>query len=212
MKKKALILIYEGFSLYEINCLTAYLTINQPENENWILDKVSFDMNPVESEDQFKVLPDLTFDEVIISNYSVIILPGIIDFRIPLDNQNIIDFLRSLKNKSNRPLISSISSSPILLAKAGLLENVKYTGGLFEEVIDKYDFLERANLTRTPIHYDKEANIITAIGFAFREFAIETAKHLNMEVSDNFFKGIDPTKEYTAKDFTYYINPPERDE
>lgn len=175
MKNKALVILYPGFSLYEIHCLTSYLTISLNEEESWLIETSASSMKPVISEDYFSVNPTKSFDEVDINDYKLIILPGIIDYTKAIDDIVLIDFLSKL-NTTNRPLIASISSSPILLAKAGLLRNVQFTAGLFEETINDFTYLSSDQLTRTPVHFDKENQIITAIGFAFREFAIETLR------------------------------------
>lgn len=36
-----------------------------------------------------------------------------------------------------------MSSSPMLLAKTGILKDVKFTSGLFEETLNEFDFLKR---------------------------------------------------------------------
>nr|WP_165983254.1 DJ-1/PfpI family protein [Macrococcus goetzii] len=204
MKNKALVILYPGFSLYEINCLTSYLTISLNEEESWLIETSASSMKPVISEDYFSVNPTKSFDEVNINDYKLIILPGIIDYTKAIDDLVLIDFLSKL-NTTNRPLIASISSSPILLAKAGLLNNVQFTAGLFEETIDEFPYLSSDQLTRTPVHFNKENQIITAIGFAFREFAIETIKALNIEISNNAFSGT-LLKQYSKKELTYRMS------
>ncbi|WP_414051424.1 DJ-1/PfpI family protein [Macrococcus animalis] len=204
MKNKALVILYPGFSLYEINCLTSYLTISLNEEESWLIETSASSMKPVISEDYFSVNPTQSFDEVDINDYKLIILPGIIDYTKAIDDIVLIDFLSKL-NTTNRPLIASISSSPILLAKAGLLRNVQFTAGLFEETIDDFTYLSSDQLTRTPVHFDKENQIITAIGFAFREFAIETLRALNFDVQNTLFSGT-LIKKYSKEELTYRLN------
>ncbi|ARQ04483.1 DJ-1/PfpI family protein [Macrococcoides caseolyticum] len=204
MKNKALVILYPGFSLYEINCLTSYLTISLNEEESWLIETSASSMKPVISEDYFSVNPTKSFDEVDINDYKLIILPGIIDYTKAIDDIVLIDFLSKL-NTTNRPLIASISSSPILLAKAGLLRNVQFTAGLFEETINDFTYLSSDQLTRTPVHFDKENQIITAIGFAFREFAIETLRALNFDVQNTLFSGT-LIKKYSKEELTYRLN------
>ena len=71
-----------------------------------------------------------------------------------------IDFLKGCKGKDL--LIAAISSSPLLLAKAGLLSGKKYTAGIFQEMFELFDFLEKDNYIIRPVVED--GNIITALG------------------------------------------------
>lgn len=204
MKNKALVILYPGFSLYEINCLTSYLTISLEEKDTWIIETAASTKDPIISEDNFSVNPNLIFEEVEINDYKLIILPGIIDYTKVINDTKLINFLKKL-NTDTRPLISSISSSPIILAKAGLLKDVQFTAGLYEETIESFPDLSTNQLTRTPVYYDRENNIITAIGFAFREFAIETLKALNYDVQDTLFSGT-LLKKYSKEELTYRMN------
>lgn len=126
--KKIAVMIYPNFSMQEISCLTDGL-------------KVYFDVDvevfaastePVRTEDNFLVTAEHTFGEFDPEEYGCLILPGIYDPIPALFDERNIAFLRSLKGKNI--LISSISSSPMLLAKAGLLDDVRFTCGAFEEV------------------------------------------------------------------------------
>ena len=97
-------------------------------------------------------------------------------------------------------MISSISSSPILLAKAGLLEDVHFTSGIWDEISKNIDFIPYENIIHKPIVKDK--NFITAIGFAYKEFAIETIRTLGIdECKNGLFNGI--TREYTEEELIY---------
>lgn len=187
-KRKALVLIYEGLSISEITLLTNYLTIYQPIEDEWQIDTVGAEKISYQSEDQFLLTSKMTFPEVDFNDYEIVILPGIINPYPVVDDQRIIDFLKPLPKMKNRPLISSMSSSPMLLAKAGILEGVKFTSGLFEETLDEFDYLEKENIVRQPIYYDEEHNILTAIGFAFREFAIESSRLIDLRSEIKYFR------------------------
>ena len=113
---------------------------------------------------------------------------------------------KALTAMKNRPLISSISASPMLLAKVGILKTVKFTSGLFEEMLDEFDYFQKENLVREPLVYDEEHNILTAINFAFREFAIESAKLLGFDVNDHMFSGPRKQPSYSDEELTFYMN------
>lgn len=54
-----------------------------------------------------------------------------------------INFLAELKNRNI--INASISSSPILLAKAGILDEVKYTAGFFMQMTDIFEYINKNN-------------------------------------------------------------------
>lgn len=206
MPKKALVLIYEGMSLSEINLLTNYLTIYQSDEQMWTIDTVGAEKIAYTTEDQFLVIPTKTFTEIIFAEYEIIILPGIINPYPVIEDERIIDFLKPLTTMISRPLIAAISASPILLAKSGVLDKVKFTAGLFEETLDEFDFFQKENIIRQPLFYDEQYRVLTAIGFAFREFAIKSARLLGLEVSDDQFSGPRKDRPYTQEELTFYRN------
>ena len=85
-------------------------------------------------------------------------------------------------------LIASNSISPTLLARAGLLKGKKFCVGMFEEAREQLDFFDYENLQRAPIVID--GNIITAMGMAFREFAIAITRKLGYECSDERWSAV----------------------
>src|SRR5699024_780497 len=207
MKRKALVFLYEGISLFEITQLTAFLTSYQTVELEWILDTVSSEKKLIRSEDNFNLLPDYTFGEIDYTEYELIILSGIIEFRKVINDERFIKALGELKTiSSDRPLIAAISAAPILMAKAGLLDSCQFTCGLFEEDIDAHSFIKQENIVRKPIVYDEKNNILTAIGFASRNFAIETARLLGYNLSDDAFIGADKDRIYTPEELTFFRN------
>lgn len=194
MLKRAAVMIYPEFSLQEITCLTSLFLFNEKG-----MDVFASEIKPFRSEDGFNVVPNKLFSEFNHGDYDVLILPGIWDFKEAIENEKNIEFLKSLKGNKDLT-IAAISSAPILLAKAGLLDNTNYTAGLFEEAHEMFLFLKRENRVRKPVVIDK--NIITAIGFAFREFAVAVAKQIGIKCTDKIYQGV--TKEYTPEELTYY--------
>lgn len=207
MRKKALVIIYESMSISEITLLTNYLTIYQPSIEDeWIIDTVGEHLKPYKTEDQFQIIPTKKYTDIDFNDYKIIILPGIImPFEIFAEDVH-SDFLKPLKTMKNRPLIASISSSPALLAKAGILDGVKFTSGLFEETLNDLDYIQKENIVRQPIVTDEKHGIITAIGFAYKEFAIECARLLGFNISEKIFSGVRKEPPYTEEELTFYMN------
>lgn len=181
-QKRAAILIYPEFSNYEISIVSAIFKIFEKE-----IVVFSAEKSPVDSEEGFHFIPDKTLNEFNIDEYDCLVLPGMWCFPNVLNDERYITFLRQFKD--NRDIvIASISSSPILLAKAGVLEGKKYCAGLFEEDIDKYGFINRDDIVRAPLVTD--GNIVTAMGMAYREFAIEVGRKLNFDCDEGWFSGI----------------------
>ena len=179
--KKALCIIYPNFSLYEVVGLTSTLALSFGIE----IDYVGSDRGIITSEDGLACQPTRTLDEVVIEDYSCVILPGMINIIPALHDEKLISFLRSLKQQEI--LIAAISSAPILLAKAGLLKDTKFTGGIWQNFFDYFEFLPRENFKAKAVLQDK--NIITAVGFAHQEFARKVILGLGLVGNaDNYFK------------------------
>lgn len=161
--KKVACVIYPNFSLYEIVDLTSSLVLQYGIK----VDYIAANKENILSEDGLICQATKTFDEVELNEYSCIVLPGMSDFTSALKDELLIQFLKQLKGKSI--VIAAISSAPILLAKAGLLEDITFTGGIWQNFFGYFDFLSKENFMPKTIHQDK--NIITAIGFVHQEFA-----------------------------------------
>ena len=179
--KKALCIIYPNFSLYEVVCLTSTLALSFGIE----IDYVGSDRCIITSEDGLACQPTRTLDEVVIEDYSCVILPGMINIAPALHDEKLISFLRSLNQQEI--LIAAISSAPILLAKAGLLKDTKFTGGIWQNFFDYFEFLPRENFKAKAVLQDK--NIITAVGFAHQELARKVLLSLGLVGNaDNYFK------------------------
>ena len=179
--KKALCIIYPNFSLYEVVGLTSTLALSFGIE----IDYVGSDRGIITSEDGLACQPTRTLDEVVIEDYSCVILPGMINIAPALHDEKLISFLRSLNQQE--VLIAAISSAPILLAKAGLLKDTKFTGGIWQNFFDYFEFLPRKNFKAKAVLQDK--NIITAVGFAHQEFARKVLLSLGLVGNaENYFK------------------------
>ncbi|MCB6406614.1 MULTISPECIES: DJ-1/PfpI family protein [Streptococcus] len=179
--KKALCIIYPNFSIYEVVGLTSTLALSFGIE----IDYVGSDRGIITSEDGLACQPTRTLDEVVIEDYSCVILPGMINIAPALHDEKLISFLRSLNQQEI--LIAAISSAPILLAKAGLLKDTKFTGGIWQNFFDYFEFLPRENFKAKAVLQDK--NIITAVGFAHQEFARKVLLSLGLVGNaDNYFK------------------------
>lgn len=197
--KKVLCVIYPNFSLYEIASLTSALALSF----DITIDYVASDHSMVVSEDGLPCLPTKTLDQVCIEEYSCVILPGMVNIGPALQDEKLISFLKGLDEQD--VLIAAISSAPLLLAKAGLLNDTKFTGGIWQNFFDYFEFLPRENFQPKVLVQDKQ--IITAIGFAHQEFARKVIFGLGLaENTDNYFK---EQNEYAEEDLIFTLSDEE---
>ena len=160
----------------------------------------------VVSEDGLPCLPTKTLDQVCIEEYSCVILPGMVNIGPALQDEKLISFLKGLDEQD--VLIVAISSAPLLLAKAGLLNDTKFTGGIWQNFFDYFEFLPRENFKAKAVLKDK--NIITAIGFAHQEFARKVILSLGLaENTDNYFK---EQNDYAEEDLIFTLSDEEFDQ
>ena len=200
--KKVLCVIYPNFSLYEISALTSTLALSF----DITIDYVASENSMVVSEDGLPCLPIKILDQVRIEEYSCVILPGMVNIGPALQDEKLISFLRSLAEQDI--LIAAISSAPLLLAKAGLLNDTEFTGGIWQNFFDYFEFLPRENFQPKVLVQDKQ--IITAIGFAHQEFARKVIFGLGLvENTDNYFK---EQNEYSEEDLIFTLSDKEFDE
>ena len=200
--KKVLCIIYPNFSLYEITALTSTLALSF----DITIDYVASDYSIVVSEDGLPCQPTKTLDQIRIEEYSCVILPGMVNIGPALQDEKLISFLRGLGEQNI--LIAAISSAPLLLAKAGLLEDTKFTGGIWQNFFDYFEFLPCENFQPKVLVQDKQ--IITAIGFAHQEFARRVILSLGLAANtDNYFK---EQNEYPEENLIFTLSNEEFDE
>ena len=194
--KKVLCIIYPNFSLYEITTLTSTLALSFDVT----IDYVASEHSIVISEDGLPCQPTKTLDQIRIEEYSCVILPGMVNIGPALQDEKLISFLRELGEQD--VLIAAISSASLLLAKAGLLKDTKFTGGIWQNFFDYFEFLPCENFQPKVLVQDKQ--IITAIGFAHQEFARKVILSLGLAANtDNYFK---EQNEYAEEDLIFTLS------
>ena len=188
------VILYPNFSLQEITCLTSALSV-------WFEEKIEFIASENKeycSEEGLRVVPTKTMDDTNITDYDCVILPGTINPLPALYDDRLIDFLKSGINTN--VVFAAISSSPLLLAKAGVLKGKKFTAGFFMQMAEVYPFIEKENFTHEGVVCD--GNVITGIGMFFREFAEAVLRRFEYDIGNNFMR--DKPDDYTAEELTFY--------
>ena len=143
-------------------------------------------------------MPTKTIADVNITDYKCIVLPGTINPLPALYDDRLIEFLRGGINTD--VTFAAISSSPILLAKAGVLDGRKFTAGFFMQMAETFSFVENENFIHKGIVCD--GNVITGIGMFFREFAETVLHKFGYDVGSNFMCG--NPEDYTEEELTFY--------
>ena len=191
---KFAVILYPNFSLQEIACLTSALTV-------WFEEKIDFIASENKeycSEEGLRVVPTKTTANTNITDYDCVILPGTINPLPALYDERLIDFLKSGINTN--VVFAAISSSPLLLAKAGVLNGKKFTAGFFMQMAEVFSFIEKQNFTHEGVVCD--GNVITGIGMFFREFAEAVLHRFDYDIGNNFMR--DKPQDYTLEELTFY--------
>lgn len=192
--RKFAVLLYPDFSLQEIACLTSTLTIWFGEQ----IDFIASENKEYRSEEGLRVLPTKTTAEATITDYDCVILTGTVNPLPALFDERLIEFIKS--GKGSDVVFAAISSSPILLSKAGVLKGKKFTSGYFMQMADTFDFVEKENFVHKGIVED--GNVITGIGMFFREFAVAVLKRFGYDIGSSFMR--DTPEEFTEEELTFY--------
>ncbi len=98
--------------------------------------------------------------------------------------ERLFDFIKQVVTKET--VIASISSSPFLLARAGVLGGKKYTVGMSKEKMGKSGVFEMGNYSEQIVVQD--GNIITARGRGFVRFGEYLGKALNLEFDERWYQ------------------------
>ena len=188
--KKTAVLIYDSFCNFEFSVLMEIFAINNKSVTIFAKETL-----PLKSEEGLTILPDKKISELNINEYDSLILTGALDIRKTVDDVQILEFIR--KFHENFCVIGAISIAPVLLLKAGILENKKFMAGVNKEELYEEGF-ERGSLEKMtdwnenlkdPISegYIKEGNIITSVSYNFIEWSIAVAEELGLNVKSKWF-------------------------
>lgn len=153
---------------------------------------IGYESDVVVSKPGFKYLPHTTVREALeLNDVDGLIIPGGWNNELRSELTDLIQKLNS-KNK----MIAAICAAPQFLAKSGVLNDKKYTTTITHDYLKSQgieDYFPRENFVSENVVRDK--NIITAVGRAFVDFA--------MEIVDYFggFDGEEGSKKTYSKQF-----------
>lgn len=171
--KKTAVLLYPNFSEYELT--TALSILMQGGKPITIIGQSK---EPIKGEAGLVCLPEYAFNEVNVEDYDSLLMTGCMDILEVAESDDYIRFIKEITSQQGF-VIASISSSPYLLAKAGVLKGKKYTVGLYEEARKSSPYFEEENFVGELVVED--GNVITAWGSAFIEWGVRFGKALDLE-------------------------------
>lgn len=177
---KTAVLLYPQFSEYELSVALSILM----QGEKPVV-TVGLNQSPIKGEASLTCLPDETLDSINIHEIDSLLLPGCMNIFDLEEESKYIEFIKQVASQENI-IMASISSSPLLLAKAGILKNKKYTVGLLEKDRDDSGVFEKANYVDELVVQD--GNIITAFGSGFIPFGIAFGKALQLTFSEGWYR------------------------
>lgn len=177
--KKTAVLLYPLYSEYE---LSVALSILMQGGKQVVT--VGGSMEPIRGESGLTCLPDTTVDEINIDEIDSLLLTGCMDIFSLENDKALIDFIKRIESQVTT--IGSISSSPYLLAKAGVLKGKRYTIGMTKEARDKTGIFEKDNYSEDLVVQD--GKVITARGRGFVRFGAHFGKALNLEFDERWYR------------------------
>ena len=182
--------LFKGLSLLFSNIAFWVILLALAEKEVVIF---AHTKEAVKSEDGLMVLPNQTISEINIDEYDSLILPGAMDIREAIENEEVIEFIRKFENKT----IGAISIAPLMLVKAGLLSGKPFMAGVNKEEIMEEGFTEQdlekmvgwdANL-ESPVKegYIITDNIITSISYNFVKWGLAFGRMIGIDIPPETF-------------------------
>ncbi len=176
--KKTAVLLYPEFSEYE---LTVALSILMQGKKPIVT--VGVNREIIRGESGLCCVADATIEEINLDELDSLLLPGCMDVMALANEEKLFDFIRRVATID--PLIASISSSPFLLAKAGVLKGKKYTIGMTEEDRKKTQVFAEENYSNELVVQD--GKLITARGRGFISFGKYVGNALNLDFNDRWY-------------------------
>jgi len=166
---KVALLIFPGFSEFEISVATAVL------RSSYQLVTLAGEMTPILSEAGLQMMPHASLDAVNAADYEALIIPGAGDMQPVMDAAPVHRLVQKMDSQGK--LLAAICAGGIVLARAGVLKARPYTVSLYRHF---RDFLGCFNEERFRYEPLVEAeNLLTAQGFAFVEFGLRIGERLN---------------------------------
>ncbi|GLC87079.1 DJ-1/PfpI family protein [Lysinibacillus piscis] len=177
--KKTAVLLYPQFSEYELSVALSILMQGAKP-----IVTVGLSDTLIRGESGLTCLADTTIHQLKDEEIDSLLLPGCMDIGVLQHEQHVLTWIQRIAEQ--QALIASISSSPYLLAKAGLLKDKKYTVGLTQEQREVLGVFEGSHYMNDLVVQD--GNIITARGSGFIQFGIVMGQALRLSFNDKWYQ------------------------
>jgi len=187
---KILVFIFDEMTDYEITFISHLLSADAGKE----IITIAYEDKMIKGRSGFLYKPSRLVDDVLDEDVEGLIITG------GWYGQTKPELMKLINNLNSKgKLISAIcGAGTVFLAKAGVLNNVKYTTPIVEwtqkhiEIYGNEDPFPRENFVSERVVRDR--NIITAQGIAFIDFAIEICDWFNLfdnqDDKENFSKNI----------------------
>ncbi|MFJ7838043.1 DJ-1/PfpI family protein [Lysinibacillus sphaericus] len=175
--KKTAVLLYPQFSEYELSVALSILMQGKKP-----IVTIGLNHHKIMGESGLTCLADRQLSEINVDEIDSLLLPGCMDIGTLVDEQELLYFIKTLDSKG--AVIASISSSPYLLAKAGVLKDKYYTVGLPLEGMKQLGVFDLSYYSDELIVQD--GRIITARGFI--QFGLALGKALQLDFDEQWYK------------------------
>lgn len=186
--KKTAVLIYNQFCNFEI--APALEMLAMAEKPITIFAKT---LSPVRSEEGLSVLPEKTIDQLNLEEYDSLLLPGAMDIREAIEDNAILGFIKKFDGMP----IGAISIAPLLLLKAGMLEEKPFMAGInADELAGEGYSAEDLALMKgwddnisdpIPEGYILSGNIVTSVSYNFIRWTLAFGEMLGIKLPPKTF-------------------------
>ena len=172
--KKTAVLIYDQFCNFEIAPALEMLAIAEKPIAIFAKSLV-----PVRSEEGLIVMPERSIDQLNLEEYDSLLLPGALDIRGAIEDEAILSFIKKFDGMP----IGAISIAPLLLLKAGMLEEKPFMAGVNQKELADEGYIREP----IPEGYIRSGNIITSVSYNFVKWALGFGEMLGINLSPKTF-------------------------
>ena len=168
------VLVYDGFAQFEVVLANYFLSTKM----NIITVGITSKM--VTSMEGFQTVPHSILEDLSFKDIDLFIIPGGDPTEL-FEIDSFYTFLKSLNNANKK--IAAICAGTAHLAKAGILNDKKFTTSLAPE---KCDYFDRSNFIDTNVVQD--GNLITSKGNGYVDFALKLGEVMNIYENDSDYQ------------------------
>ena len=165
------VFIYDTFAQFEV-VLANYILKHKGEVITFGIDD-----EKVTSSEEFITVPHKSIDELDVDDIDLLVIPGGDPSQVN-EKEKLYSLIKEVNKKDK--LIGAICAAPVHLAKASILNNIKFTTTLDINSIDEFN---EDNFIDNNVVIDE--NIITAKASGYVDFAIELGKQVEVFEDEN---------------------------